>query len=143
MIWRPFRSPGRGSGDVTLIARGATVEGTISFEGALEIEGCVDGDVRAHGDERAVVRVLPGGHVRGNVSAPQVVIDGTVTGNVQSSDHVELARHAVIDGDVCYNLLEISSGAQINGRLLFSGSATVLPTGGDLEAEVEDSTESR
>lgn len=125
MIWKRFGSRTKGLGGVTLIARDATVEGTINFNGVLEIEGRVEGGVRARDNERAAVHVLPGGFVQGNVSAPQVVINGTVTGNVHSSDHVELALHAVINGDVSYNLLEISRGAQVNGRLLFNGPAAV------------------
>lgn len=123
MIGRRFLGSGRGRSDTTLIASGAIVEGTIVFDGVLEIEGHVDGDVRARSDENAVVRVLPGGQVRGNVSAPLVVVNGTVTGNVQSTDHVELAPHAVINGDVRYNLLEMARGAQVNGRLVFNGTA--------------------
>lgn len=123
MIGRRFLGSSRGRGDTTLIASGAIVEGTIVFDGVLEIEGRVDGDVRARSDENAVVRVLPGGQVRGNVSAPLVVVNGTVTGNVQSTDHVELAPHAVINGDVRYNLLEMARGAQVNGRLVFNGTA--------------------
>lgn len=137
MIWKRLLPSGKGHGDTTLIAAGAIVEGTITFDGVLEIEGRVDGNVRARSDEHAVVRVLPGGQVRGNVSAPLVVINGTVTGNVQSSDHVELAPHAVINGDVRYNLLEMSRGAQVNGRLLFNGSAPVPAGGVDLLGDEE------
>ncbi|MCP5321999.1 MAG: polymer-forming cytoskeletal protein [Pseudomonadales bacterium] len=135
MIWKRLFPSVKGHGDTTLIAGGAVVEGTIRFDGVLEIEGSVDGSVCARSDEHAVVRILRGGQVHGNVSAPVVVINGTVTGNVQSTDHVELAPHAVINGDVCYKLLEMSRGAQVNGRLLFNGATPMRPAGDELPFE--------
>lgn len=121
MFWKRFASPGGGHGDTTLIATGAVIDGTITFAGVLEIEGRVNGNIASAGDDKAVVRVLQGGYVHGNVSAPLVAVDGTVTGNVHSANHVQIAPHAVINGDVRYNLLEMSKGAQINGRLVFDG----------------------
>jgi cytoskeletal protein CcmA (bactofilin family) len=123
-MWKGFGSLRSGHGDTTLIASGAVVDGTITFDGILEVEGCVNGNIAAVGNEQAVVRVLQGGHVRGNVSAPLIVVNGTVTGNVESTDHVELAPHAVVNGDVRYNLLEMSKGAQVNGRLVYNGGTT-------------------
>ena len=134
MIWKSFGSSGE-HGETTLIAPGAVIDGTITFAGVLEIEGRVNGNIFAVGDEQAVVRVLQGGHVHGNVSAPLIVVNGTVTGNVHSTDHAELAPRAVINGDVRYNLLEMSKGAQVNGRLLFNGG---LPESGTAAGESAD-----
>ena len=104
----------------TLIATGTIVEGNISFSGTLELEGTVNGDVRSNGERHEVVRILPGGHVFGNVYAPIIVVNGLVTGNVYSTEHVELAANAVIRGDVEYSLIEMTKGAQVEGRLHFS-----------------------
>ena len=128
MMWKGFGSSGA-RGEKTLIEPGAVIDGSITFAGILEIEGRVNGNILAAGDEQAVVRVLQGGHVHGDVSAPLIVVNGTVTGNVHSTDHAELAPRAVINGDVRYNLLEMSKGAQINGRLLFNGGSTGPGTG--------------
>jgi cytoskeletal protein CcmA (bactofilin family) len=134
MMWKGFGSSA-GQGETTLIAPGVVIDGTITFTGVLEIEGRVNGNIFAAGDEQAVVRVLQGGHVHGNVSAPLIVVNGTVTGNVHSTDHAELAPRAVINGDVRYNLLEMSKGAQVNGRLLFNGG---LPEPGTAAGESAD-----
>ena len=123
-----FRSLGMSRGNssnpaTTLIAVGTTIDGDICFGGTLEIEGTVNGNVMAQGDEHAVVRILPGGHVCGNVDAPIVVVNGLVTGNVRSREHVELASNAIVRGDVEYSLIEMTKGAQVEGRLHFSGAA--------------------
>lgn len=116
--------------DTTLIGTGTAVEGTVRFAGTLEIEGHVKGDVRADGDEHAVVRILPGGQVTGNVYSPIVVVNGVVTGNVFSTEHVELAAKAAVHGDVEYSLIEMSKGAQINGRLCYRGEPPFLTAEG-------------
>lgn len=105
--------------DTTLIAAGTTIEGDIVFSGTLEVEGRVHGDIRALDDTEAVARILPGGHVRGAVLVPVIVINGEVVGNVYSTEHVELASAAVIHGDVEYSLIEMTKGAQLNGRLVY------------------------
>ena len=80
------------------------------------------------------MRIQQNGHVYGNVVAPLVVVNGTGTGNVSSSDHVELASHAVINGDVKYNLIEMMKGAQVNGRLVFADPASTTSVHGDDES---------
>lgn len=119
----------RARNDTTFVAAGVAIEGNVRFRGVLEVEGQVQGEIRANADEHAVVRILPGGHVCGDVHAPVIVVNGKVTGNVHSSEHVELAAHAEVTGDVEYSLIEMSKGAQVNGRLIYRGDAraAVLP----------------
>lgn len=130
---------GKGAGarqynDTTLIASGTTIEGDIVFTGTLEVEGRVHGDIRALDDAEAVARILPGGHVRGAVLAPVIVVNGEVVGNVYSTEHVELASAAVIHGDVEYSLIEMTKGAQLNGRLVYrSTDASAMPLPGGIK----------
>ena len=121
MLRTPFSSKPRGSrqNDTTLISAGTLVEGDIIFTGTLELEGRVIGEIRSGPDAQAVVRVLPGAQVLGDIRAPVVVINGEVSGNVHSTEHVELAAAAVINGDVEYSLIEMTRGAQLNGRLIY------------------------
>ena len=49
---------------------------------------------------------------------PYSMLNGVVIGNVHSSEHIELASNSRVTGDVYYNLLEMSSGAQVNGKLI-------------------------
>ena len=120
-MWKSFqRGPGaHARGHTTLIAEGVTIEGSIRFSGTVEIQGEVRGEIRASSDEHAVLRILAGGHVQGDVYAPIIVVNGTVAGNVFSSEHVELAARAEVNGDVEYALIEMSKGAQITGRLMY------------------------
>ncbi len=124
MLRLPFRGKSSPSAhnDTTLISAGTLIEGDITFTGTLELEGRIIGEIRAGEDPHAVVRILPGGQVLGSIRSPIVVVNGEVSGNVQSSEHVELAAAAVVHGDVQYSLIEMTRGAQVNGRLVYRAS---------------------
>tara|TARA_R110001592_G_scaffold356278_1_gene657751 strand:- start:5738 stop:6181 length:444 start_codon:yes stop_codon:yes gene_type:complete len=106
------------AGNTTLIAGGTHVMGDIHFSGNLEIEGQVTGNIVAEEDSGARVRVLPEGRVVGDVRVPVVVINGHIEGNIYSSNQVELADKAVVEGNLHYVLIEIEKGAQMNGNFV-------------------------
>lgn len=113
----------QGGNSITLISKETEVLGDIRFVGALEIQGVVKGNVFAKEEgATAIVRVIDGGRVEGEVHAPKVIINGDVHGDVHCSDHVELAAKAIVRGDVHYNLIEMVKGAQINGKLVYAGA---------------------
>jgi cytoskeletal protein CcmA (bactofilin family) len=137
MLRLPFtgKSSASTQNDTTLISAGTLIEGDITFTGTLEVEGRVIGEIRAGADPHAVVRILPRGQVLGSIRSPIVVVNGEVSGNVQSSEHVELAAAAVVHGDVQYSLIEMTRGAQVNGRLVYRASPPVEPEAGRCDSE--------
>jgi cytoskeletal protein CcmA (bactofilin family) len=114
------RSAGNGT---TLLARSIEVTGDIRFEGHLEVEGRVVGDIYAREGSNARVRVLENGVVEGHIHAPNVVINGQVIGDVHATKHLELAAHAVVNGNVHYQVVEMVKGAQVNGNLMHVSDA--------------------
>jgi len=117
-------------GSTTLIAKEATLTGDISFSGNLDIEGRVVGGVFALPDTAAMVRVVAGGCVEGEIRAPAAMINGKVIGDIYCSERLELAEHAEIEGDVYYNLVEMAVGCRLNG-----GLRHVSPGADDLAAK--------
>lgn len=107
-----------GHGLTTLIARNTRVEGTIKYSGELNIEGFVQGDIFAEDGSSSVVKVLEHGRVDGEVCAPEVIINGHVSGDVYTTGQLYLADKAIVDGNVNYNTIEMEKGAQINGKLV-------------------------
>ncbi len=107
----------------TLISSDTEIMGELKFSGDLEIQGLVKGNVRAKSDNSGSVRLVEGGRVEGEIHAPKVVINGQVQGDIHSSEHVELAAKAVVEGNVHYSLIEMVKGAQVNGSLVYAGSA--------------------
>ncbi|HEB27644.1 hypothetical protein LCGC14_2255880 [marine sediment metagenome] len=106
------------AGNTTLIAGGTHVIGDIHFSGNLEVEGQITGNVVAEDGTDARVRILPDGKLVGDVRVPVVVINGHIEGNIFSSNQVELADKAVVEGNLHYVLIEIEKGAQVNGSFV-------------------------
>ena len=102
----------------TLIGENTELTGGIKFTGGLHIDGAVRGDIIAEADSDSMLSLSDQGTIEGEIRVPYYIIDGTVIGNVYSSEHVELEAKSRITGDVYYNLMEISLGAQISGQLV-------------------------
>jgi len=112
----------------TLISAKTRVEGDIHFTGGLHIDGrvkgCVVSDEQA---DNALLRLSECGEVEGDIVAPNIVINGTVKGDVYALAHLELAGKAAITGNVYYNLIEMEAGASVNGNMVHSKDPDSLP----------------
>lgn len=101
----------------TLISSKAEIVGDIHFSGGLHIDGRVFGNIIADDESKAVLRISDKGVVEGEVSVPHVIVNGTIVGDVHSSEHLELAAKAIVKGNIFYNTVEMVMGAQVDGRL--------------------------
>ena len=117
----------------SLIGENTEIIGDIKFSGGLHVDGRIKGNIFADSDSNSVLSLSDQGMVEGEIHVPNNIIGGTVNGNVYSSDHVELEARSRITGDVYYNLLEISGGAQVSGRLVYTPDAT-----GQAQGKTED-----
>jgi len=103
----------------TLIGQGVEVTGDIKFQGGLHLDGKISGNVTTVDNaEGSVLVISERGCVEGDVHVAYAVINGEVIGNVYASEKLELSAKARISGNVEYNLLEMASGAEINGQML-------------------------
>ncbi|MEQ6886427.1 polymer-forming cytoskeletal protein [Salicola sp. Rm-C-2C1-2] len=134
-MFRKSRKARKGTGQYdTLISNRMSITGDVHFSGGLHIDGRVEGTVYAEEGSDAVLRISDVGEVVGDVYAPHIIINGTVQGNVYSSEDLELASKASIHGNVYYHLIEMAMGAAVNGNLLHQreggvpGSSRTLPS---------------
>ena len=67
------------------------------------------------------------GIVEGEVRVPNIVLNGTVIGDVHAKQHIELASNARITGNVYYSLLEMAMGAEVNGNLVHVAEDLEVP----------------
>lgn len=105
------------NGSTTLIARETTVTGDIVFSGNLDVEGRVVGSIVAEVGKDAMLTVVEGASVEGEIRVPLATVYGKVIGDIHSSDRLELAGRAEVDGDVYYNLIGMAVGCKVNGGL--------------------------
>ena len=133
------------SDDVSVVGRGAKIDGTLTSAGSLEIHGRLTGAITVEGE----VSVAPGsevradinahtislaGRVKGNLTAPgavvlpaqskvegdvraqNVTVHGAVTGDVVAEQGVRIGGQARVEGDITCRTLAIDEGAYFAGR---------------------------
>jgi cytoskeletal protein CcmA (bactofilin family) len=106
----------------TLIGDGTEIRGDVRFEGGCHIDGVVHGNVIADKDSDAFLTISENGFVEGSVRVPTVILNGKVQGDVHATDTVTLGPTAKVIGNVHYELLEMTAGAEINGKLIHESS---------------------
>ena len=102
----------------TLIAKSVKVHGGLEFAGGLHLDGQVEGGVRADLQTPASLCVSDTGSIEGPVEVTDLVLHGTVRGDIVARGHVLLGASARVEGNVYYGVIEMTLGAQITGKLI-------------------------
>ena len=121
----------------TLVGQGTEITGDLVFSGGLHVDGTIKGNVVAEEGTTALLILSEFGRIEGEVTVPNMVLNGEVVGDVYGSTRVELAPKARVKGSVYYNLIEMAIGAEVNGGLVHQ------PQGSDLPKRLEDKSEQR
>src|SRR5262249_53466541 len=101
----------------TLIGKASRVHGDLEFAGGLHLDGSIAGNVRAEPGESSSLSISETGSIEGNVEASNVMLNGTVKGDILARDRVVLGATARVQGNVYYGVIEMTLGAQIMGKL--------------------------
>lgn len=102
----------------SLIGQQTETVGDVRFSGGLHVDGIVRGNVSAEDDSRSVLTVSEHGTIEGDVRVPNIVLNGSVVGDVYARERIELAANARVHGNVYYTLIEMAMGAEVNGNLV-------------------------
>jgi len=95
----------------TLIGEGSVFEGKIKSKASLRIEGQLVGDIETEGD----VTIGESGKAQSNIHARNVIIAGTVRGNVTARGTLTLTGTGQLYGNTSAGSLIISEGAVFQG----------------------------
>ena len=108
-----FRSKPKPQRIDTLIGAGTRIIGDVQFSGGFHVDGHIKGNVDAKAESGATLSVSDSGVVEGAVAVPNVVLNGTVKGDILAHERVELGcdgesdRQCVLqpdrNGDGCRN----------------------------------------
>lgn len=96
----------------TLIGHTTSVNGSLISNGALRIDGEFEGDIATTSD----LIVGEAGKVKATVSAKNVMVAGSVTGNMDVKEKLELMPSAKVYGDLKVGTLIIGEGAVFKGN---------------------------
>lgn len=111
----------------SLIGRQTVLTGDVQFSGGLHVDGTVKGNVTADEDSRSVLTLSEHGTIEGEVTVPNIVLNGSVVGDVHATERIELVANARVAGNVYYGLIEMAMGAEVNGNLVHSGEESRSP----------------
>jgi len=106
--------PSPSGGPQTLLGRSVVVQGKLSAGEDLLIEGQFEGTINLD-DHCLTVGVE--GHVKAEIRARQVVILGSVTGNVAAREKIEIRRTGHVVGDLVAATMAIEPGAYFKGSI--------------------------
>lgn len=101
----------------TIIGKQTQVKGNITAGSSIRIDGTLDGDLTASGD----VIIGANGVVTGAIKARTVTVAGTVNGNLDVADRLELLPTAKINGDIAASVLVVGEGAVFKGNCAMCG----------------------
>jgi cytoskeletal protein CcmA (bactofilin family) len=110
------------NGPTTYIGASTKIVGTITGQGAYVFCGTVEGDCDIDGP----LTLAEGGLWKGVMKATDIVVAGTVEGDVAAKQRVEIAGSARITGSLAGNSIAVAEGAIIEGEIkVTSGGAPI------------------
>jgi cytoskeletal protein CcmA (bactofilin family) len=105
--------PAETSGDgVVVVGRGASIVGEITNCSQVEIAGALEGKVVA---EAVIVR--DSGCLKGTVCSERAEVHGTIEGQVQVAEHLDIRSTGQVSGELAYGKLSVASGGRLAGTI--------------------------
>ena len=88
------------------------IKGEVTGNEALFVEGTVEGSIRI---PQHRVTVGKDSHVTANITAREVVVMGTVKGNIHCTDLLDIRSESNIQGEIVTRRIRIDDGAMLRG----------------------------
>ncbi len=117
MVNAPARREGIVGEINTLLGRGATFEGKLTFEGTVRVDGKLKGEVFS--DD--ILIVGEGATVEAEIDIGEIIIQGTVVGNIRAKRGIEIHAPGRVKGDLHTPSLQIDKGVIFEGRSFMEG----------------------
>jgi cytoskeletal protein CcmA (bactofilin family) len=95
----------------TVIGKGTKITGNIDATGTIRVDGHLEGEITTKGD----LVIGESGSVKAKVKAHSAMIAGTINGNLEVADKLELASTGKLYGDIKTGSLIIGEGAVFKG----------------------------
>ena len=96
----------------TTLGKHTKFSGTLGFNKSLKIDGKFNGNIVSEG----FLYIEEGAHVEADISVGGMIIGGTVIGNLEVRDSVELLPTGCLKGNVMAPDIKIADGVQLDGK---------------------------
>jgi len=121
----------------TVIGKSVTIKGELSGNEDLYIDGDIEGTITL--PDHALT-VGPNARVLADVRVRDIIVFGTVTGNLHAKGRVDLRHSAVVNGDIFGGRLSIEENAMVKGKVELKAGEQRLPSAGVATTKVEQET---
>ncbi|MBP0594747.1 polymer-forming cytoskeletal protein [Paraburkholderia sp. LEh10] len=101
----------------TLVAHDVYIAGDLEFSDGLRLDGHVKANVTGKPGCETLLVLSDRGSITGNVYGYDVIVNGTITGDVIADHFVELQENARVTGNIHYQQLRMDVGASVDGKL--------------------------
>lgn len=96
----------------TVFGKDTEFAGDLSFKKSLQINGSFEGEITSGG----FLVIGEGAEVRANISARIVIIQGTVYGNIEAVQSLEIQTNGKLYGNIRTAKLKIADGVVFEGK---------------------------
>lgn len=106
------------------LGRGSKVVGTLTFTGPVELDGNVEGEINA----KETLTIGESAVINAKVVGADVVIRGTVTGDIITTKKLTLKKPARVTGNLSSPALSIEEGVHFEGKCSMTAAAVSTPS---------------
>lgn len=106
-------TPAQPTGAVTVIGPSMSIKGEIRTREELFVDGEVEGVL----ESQSLLTVGPNGKVKANIKAREVVVFGSVRGNVDAAEKIAIRDKGQVIGDIRTCGVSIDDGAYFKGSI--------------------------
>jgi len=100
-----------------LILKGTRIDGKLSFNERMRIDGEFIGEIESANQ----LIVGKSAVVNATIKVGELIVMGTVKGNVASCDNLQIHEGGKVIGDICVKTLDIKPGALFDGKCSMMG----------------------
>jgi cytoskeletal protein CcmA (bactofilin family) len=106
-----------------VLGRGSKVVGALTFTGSVEIDCEVEGEI--HSKERLTIGEAA--QVKAKVHGTDVIIRGTVIGDIFATKSLQLKKPARVSGNISSPTLSIEEGVIFEGKCAMTSNTQARP----------------
>ena len=100
--------------NAAVIGKSLVIKGEVSGSESLYIDGKVEGSINLPGN---CVTVGKNGQVNATITAREVIVQGTIVGNVSASERLKVHSEGSLTGDAVAPRISLDDGAFFKGKI--------------------------
>lgn len=102
------------------LGKGTKVVGALNFTGSAEIDCQVEGEINA----KELLTIAEAAVINGKINGSEIVVRGTVNGDIIASKKLSLRRPARVIGNITSTNLSVEEGVVFEGKCAMAAAAS-------------------